>query len=156
MGAWLRLKSNVDVSRFGPQSQVALRALQQHGGIVADNGSSWFISGAPDSRWDNNDLHGLGGLRGSDFEFVDSSSLITDPDSGRVVTAPGPRIVGAPYWKGWDIARGFALLPDGTGGYTIDVQGGLHPFAVGPTNPIAPPTSGAAHWSWPIARNLGL
>ena len=112
-----------------------------------------------------------------------SVSLITDPDSGRVVTAPGrgdvtggvtldgfgglhpftigpssalPRIVGAPYWKGWDIARGFALLPDGTGGYTIDVQGGLHPFAVGPTNPIAPPTSGAAHWSWPIARNLGL
>lgn len=67
-----------------------------------------------------------------------------------------PASTTGPYWSGQDRARGLALLPDGTGGYTIDVQGGLHPFAVGPTNPIAPSTSGATHWSWSIARNLGL
>ena len=84
MGAWLRLKPSVDPSRFGAQAQVVVRALQQYGAIVADNGSSWYISGAPDARWDDDDLHGLGGLHGSDFEFVDPSSLMTSPDSGRV------------------------------------------------------------------------
>lgn len=85
MGAWVRLKSTVDPSRFGPQARVVVRALQQHGAIVADNGSSWFVSGVPDARWDDDDLHGLGALHGSDFEFVDASPLVTtDPDSGRV------------------------------------------------------------------------
>lgn len=84
MGAWLRLKPGVDLSHLGPQARVVARALQQHGAIVADNGSSWFISGAPDARWDNDDLHGLGALHGSDFEFVDPSSLMADPNSGRV------------------------------------------------------------------------
>lgn len=83
MGAWVRLRSTVDPGRFGPQAAVVVRALQQHGAIVADNGSSWYVSGAPDSRWDDNDLHGLGALHGSDFEFVDASSLTVDPNSGQ-------------------------------------------------------------------------
>jgi len=88
MGAWLRLKPGVDLSRLGPQARVVARALQVHGAIVADNGSSWYISGAPDSRWDNDDLHGLGALKGSDFEFVDPSSMMTSPNSGQVRTTP--------------------------------------------------------------------
>src|SRR3954449_5290918 len=111
MGAWLRLKSTVDPARFGPEARVVIRALQQHGAIVADNGSSWYISGAPDDRWDNDDLHGLGALHGSDFEFVDPSGLTTDPDSGRIATTP---------------ARS-----DVPGGLTLDGFGGLHRFAVG-------------------------
>ena len=67
---------------------MVLRALQTYGAIVADNGSSWYISGAPDDRFDNDDLHTLGNLRGSDFEAVDARSLMADPTSGRVAGAP--------------------------------------------------------------------
>ena len=44
---------------FPPQAQVVLQALKTHGAIVADNGSAWYISGAPDERWNNSDLHSL-------------------------------------------------------------------------------------------------
>ncbi|MGZ8753076.1 MAG: hypothetical protein ACXW1S_08835 [Acidimicrobiia bacterium] len=95
MGQRFRLKASVDIAAYPPQAQVVLRALKLYGAIVADNGSSWFISGAPDDRLDNDDLRTLRNLRGSDFEAVDSSSLIADPSSGRVAgtpttTTPGP------------------------------------------------------------------
>jgi len=86
MGLRLRLKGNVDISSFSPANQVILRALKTYGMIVADNGSSWYISGAPDSRWNDSDLHNLGALHGSDFEAVDESSLMLDPNSGAVKT----------------------------------------------------------------------
>jgi len=75
MGQRLRLKASFDVSRYPRQSRVVLRALQEYGMIVADNGSDWFLSGAPSSGWDNDDLHSLGGVKGSDFEVVDESAL---------------------------------------------------------------------------------
>jgi hypothetical protein len=75
MGARLRLKRDFDVSGFPPQARVVLRALKEYGMIVADNGSDWFISGAPDPRWSNDDLHSLGRVPGSAFEVVDASSL---------------------------------------------------------------------------------
>ena len=53
-----------------------------NGAFVADNGSSWYISGVPDSRWDNNVLHQLGNVAGSNFEAIDESSLMVSPDSG--------------------------------------------------------------------------
>ena len=56
--------------------------MKVYGIILADNGSPWYISGAPDSRWDNDVLHQLGAIRGSDFEAVDVSGLMVDPDSG--------------------------------------------------------------------------
>jgi hypothetical protein len=62
---------------------VILTTLKHYGMIVADNGSSWYISGAPDSRWINDDLHGLSKISGSDFEVVDESSLRISPDSGQ-------------------------------------------------------------------------
>jgi hypothetical protein len=75
MGQRLRLKASVDLSRYPRQSRVVLRALQEYGMIVADNGSDWFISGSPSSGWNNDDLHSLGGVKGSDFEVVDESAL---------------------------------------------------------------------------------
>ncbi len=77
MGLRVRLKASVDVSRFPPQSRVVLRALQRYGMILADNGSPWYVSGAPDRRWDNDDLRSLHDLTGDDFEVVDTSSLPT-------------------------------------------------------------------------------
>ena len=75
MGLRLRLGSSFDVSGFPQQARVVLRALQQYGMMVADNGSSWYVSGAPDSRWSNDDLHTLGQVPGAAFEVVDTSSL---------------------------------------------------------------------------------
>ena len=72
MGERLRLKASVDISGFPPQARRVARALKRYGLIVADNGSDWYISGAPDRRWDNDQLHTLGGLSGRDFEVVDT------------------------------------------------------------------------------------
>jgi hypothetical protein len=82
MGLRLRMKASVDISRFSPGNQVILRALKQYGMLVSDNGSNWFISGAPDDRWDNNDLNALKAIPGSDFEVVDESALQVSADSG--------------------------------------------------------------------------
>jgi hypothetical protein len=92
MGQRFRLKASVDIGGFGRDVQVILRALKKYGMFLADNGSSWFLSGAPDPRWDDNELHQLGGLTGADFEAVDESSLMADPDSGRTSTAALPRV----------------------------------------------------------------
>lgn len=77
MGARLRLKDSVNIDSFPPQSRVVLRALRRYGMILADNGSPWYVSGAPHSRWDDDDLHSLQRLTGDDFEVVDTSSLPT-------------------------------------------------------------------------------
>ncbi|HTS14762.1 MAG TPA: cell wall-binding repeat-containing protein, partial [Candidatus Sulfotelmatobacter sp.] len=79
MGLRVRLKASVDISGFGPQAQVVLTALKTYGMILADNGSPWYVSGAPDTRWDDDDLHALQTLHGSDFEVVDTSSLVNGP-----------------------------------------------------------------------------
>lgn len=75
MGTHVRLKASVDISGFGPQSRVLLDALKRYGMILADNGSPWYVTGAPDPRWNDDELHALGQLSGSDFEVVDTSSL---------------------------------------------------------------------------------
>ena len=72
MGERLRLKASVDISGLPRQARRVARAMQRYGLIVADNGSDWFVSGAPDRRWDNDQLHALGALRGRDFEVVDT------------------------------------------------------------------------------------
>ena len=75
MGQRVRLRRGFDVSGFGRQSRVVLRALKRYGAIVADNGSAWYVSGAPHPGWNNDDLHALGRVRGSDFEVVDTRGL---------------------------------------------------------------------------------
>ena len=83
MGARFRLKASFDISKFSAQNQIILKALQLYGMMLADNGSSWYLSGAPDSRWNNSDLHSLGSINGSNFEAVDVSPLMVDPNSGQ-------------------------------------------------------------------------
>ena len=75
MGLRVRLKASVDISGFPRQARVVLQALKTYGMILADNGSNWYISGAPDPHWSNDDLHTLGRITGADFEVVDTSSL---------------------------------------------------------------------------------
>jgi len=89
MGMRMRLKSTFDISSYSAANQVILNALKQYGMIMADNGSSMYISGAPDSRWDNNDLHSLGNLHASDFEVVQMNTVY---DSSTVPSGAAPVI----------------------------------------------------------------
>jgi hypothetical protein len=75
MGQRFRLKKSFDDSHYPRQARIVLEALKRYGMILADNGSSWYISGAPSRGWNNDDLHTLGQVKGSDFEAVDTSSL---------------------------------------------------------------------------------
>ncbi len=82
MGQRFRLKADVDISGFPVIIQAILQAMKTYGIIVADNGSDWFLSGEPSESWNNDDLQRLGEIKGADFEAVDVSSLMVDPDSG--------------------------------------------------------------------------
>jgi hypothetical protein len=83
MGLRLRLKASVDVSRLPAPARVIAEALKRYGAIVADNGSAWFLSGTQDDRWDDDALNALKSLRGDQFEAVDESGLVVNPDSGQ-------------------------------------------------------------------------
>jgi hypothetical protein len=74
MGLRVRLKPSIDVRGFPRQARIVLTALKRYGMLLADNGSSWYVSGAPDPRWNNDALHTLGRVKGSDFEVVAPSS----------------------------------------------------------------------------------
>ena len=74
MGQRFRLKASVKIDDLPRQARIVATALKRYGMIVADNGGNWFISGAPDPRWDNDDLHALKRLKGSDFEVVSEAS----------------------------------------------------------------------------------
>jgi hypothetical protein len=88
MGLRLRLKASVDISSFSRTNQIILTALKHYGMFVADNGSSWYLSGTTDNRWNNDDLHALTSIPGSDFEVVDESALQLSPDSAQVNGTP--------------------------------------------------------------------
>jgi hypothetical protein len=75
MGLRVRLKASVDIGGFGPQARVILTALKRYGMILADNGSPWYVTGAPNSHWNDDQLHAFNQLTGSDFEVVDTSSV---------------------------------------------------------------------------------
>jgi len=83
MGQRFRLRADFDVSGYPTEVRVILTAMKKYGIILADNGSNWFISGVPDERWDNEALSTLRSIHGRDFEAVDCSSLMLDPDSAR-------------------------------------------------------------------------
>jgi len=76
MGMRVRLKASVNISGYSPAMQVILRALKKYGMILADNGSNWFISGAPDPRWDDDELNTLKSIKGSDFEVVKMDNIV--------------------------------------------------------------------------------
>ncbi len=75
MGLRVRLKASVDISGHSKHARVILRALKTYGMILADNGSNWFISGASDHRYRDDELRDLKDIKGSDFEVVDTSGM---------------------------------------------------------------------------------
>jgi hypothetical protein len=77
------LKANYDISSFPRELQIILQAMKTYGIILADNGSNWYVGGAPDEHWDNDMLHLLDVLTGNDFEAVDTSELMLDVNSGK-------------------------------------------------------------------------
>ena len=87
MGLRLRLKAGFSLAGFHGQALVVLRALKRYGLIVADNGSSWYITGAPDPRWNDEDLDQLKQVPGSAFEAVAHRADPTPGLSGRSGTA---------------------------------------------------------------------
>ena len=85
MGERFRLKASFNITGFPAEVQVILRAMKKYGIMLADNGSAWFISGKPDPRWNNDNLHTLGQLLGSNFEAIDATVLMIDPNSGAAI-----------------------------------------------------------------------
>jgi len=77
MGMKVRLKASFNISTFTPAMQVVLRAMQKYGMILADNGSNWYFSGAPDMRWSDDELNQLKTLKGSNFEVVKMNNIVT-------------------------------------------------------------------------------
>jgi len=75
MGLRVRLKASFDVRPFPRQARIVLVALKRYGMMVADNGADWYITGAPNRGWSNDQLHTLGRVTGSNFEVVDTSKL---------------------------------------------------------------------------------
>ncbi len=51
-----RMDARKDGVPLPPAVQTILRAMKTYGMFVADNGSNWYVSGAPDSRWNNTRL----------------------------------------------------------------------------------------------------
>jgi hypothetical protein len=89
MGMRMRLQAAYDISSFPPQAQTILAALKKYGMIMADNGSSIYISGDPDNRWNNNDLGTLKQVPASAFEVLLIDPLYTP---NNVPTGPLPVI----------------------------------------------------------------
>ena len=155
MGERFRLKASFDISPYPADVQVILRAMKKYGVILADNGSAWYLSGTPDPRWNDDNLHMLGQLLGSNFEAVDATVLRISADSGAarqngvsVTVSPSSASVrvgqmqpfaatvtgatGGVTWTVNDIAGG-----DGSVG-TIDTTGHyLAPSSVPSVNPVS-------------------
>jgi len=87
-GAWLRLRSDADLSGLGPQAKVIAVGMQTYGTILSDTGPGFRLRGSPDSRWDDDDLATLSGLTAGDFEVVDPSAILVSEDA-LAVRPPG-------------------------------------------------------------------
>jgi hypothetical protein len=152
MGARFRLKASYNISGFSPQAQVVLRAMQQYGLILADNGSNWYFGGTADPAWPSSLVNELKEVPASEFEAVDESSLMIDPNSGQArqnggavtcSTNPGYRLAAAdggvftfcePFYGsmgGTKLAAGIvglATTPDGGGYWLAAADGGIFSF----------------------------
>jgi hypothetical protein len=82
MGLRLRLKASFDISKYSKTNQIILSALKKYGMIMADNGTSMYISGTPDDRWNNDDLHKLGQITASDFEVINPAHVYSGVPTG--------------------------------------------------------------------------
>ena len=89
MGARFRLKAGFNISGFSPANQVILQAMKTYGLILADNGSNLYISGAPDSRWDDGDLNALKNISAGNFEMI-QLGYASEPSAPADNQAPAP------------------------------------------------------------------
>jgi hypothetical protein len=124
MGMKMRLKSSFDISSFSTANQVILTAMKNYGLIMADNGSSMYISGVPDSRWDNNDLHSLGAVPASAFEVLQMSREYTAanlpqgsaPSISSFTATPGSVASGSSVTLNWTASNaGYFVVSPGVG-----------------------------------------
>ena len=126
MGLRVRLKAGFDISGFSPEVRVILQALKTYGMMVADNGSNWYVSGAPDPGWNDDDLHELGQVKGSDFEVVDTRAL----QPGAIVVSAGADVA---LREGQSFARAGSFADEGADTSwtaTIDYGAGAGPRAL--------------------------
>jgi hypothetical protein len=145
MGARFRLKAGFNIGGFSPQAQVILRAMQQYGLILADNGSNWYFGGSADPAWPPSLVQELKQVPASAFEAVDESSLMVSPDSGQASSFPGP-------------VTGIAAPPSGSGYWLTDAEGAVSPHNVpsygsmagttlnAPINHIVSTPDGKGYW----------
>jgi hypothetical protein len=118
MGTRMRLKNSFDISGFSQKNQVILTALKKYGMIMADNGSSMYLSGARDDRWDNNDLHNLGTLKASDFEVVQMNPVYSPsnvptgsaPSIASFTATPNPASSGQTVTLNWNVSGASYLI----------------------------------------------
>ncbi len=145
MGLRVRLKAGVDISSYPVQAKVVLAALKRYGMILADNGSAWYISGAPADSWDNNQLASLSGIKGSDLEVLQMGTVYTSDPAGTtpaissLTATPASIANGASSllsWTatnttrtfitpeiGWVTGTSVTVRPTVTTTYTLEAQG---------------------------------
>ncbi len=145
MGLRVRLKASLDLSGYPLQARIVLTALKRYGMLLADNGSAWFITGAPDDRWDNSQLATLSAIKGSDLEVVQMGTVYTSVPTGTAPTvtafgaSPGTVATGgsslltwatinATRWfitpeVGWVTGTSVTVHPAATTTYTLEAQG---------------------------------
>jgi uncharacterized repeat protein (TIGR01451 family) len=119
MGVRFRLKAGFDISGFSPQTRVILTALKKYGMILADNGSSWYISGEPNAGWNDGDLvSDLRQVHGTDFEAIDESALQVSPNSGQVnpaaITQDSKGVAPAGADQGQQVTYTIQVVGDGS------------------------------------------
>ena len=112
MGQRFRLKASFDMSSYPAPVQVILQALKTYGMILADNGTSWHISGVGDPRWDDDTMHAMTNVTGDNFEAVDESSLMVDSNSAQAGTSSG------------SVPTGWVNIVSKNSGKCLDMAGG--------------------------------
>lgn len=124
MGMRLRLKASFDISSFSASNQVILTAMKTYGLIMADNGSNMYISGAPDERWDNDDLHNLGSVTASAFEVVQMNPIYTSANvpQGSAPTISSFTASASPVSSGTSVTLNWAA--SNAGYYVVSPQVG--------------------------------
>jgi spore germination protein YaaH len=138
VSAWTYLSTSVDPAATYSHPFKGLYTLDAYGGISADSSPPVFSSAV----WSWKIARAAKSLPGT----MPQSGATLDGYGGMHPFGAPITIKGAPYWRGWDIARDFAFLPDGSGGYVLDGFGGLHPFAVG-SHAMPAAVHGAAYFA---------
>lgn len=154
MGQRFRLKADFDITSYPPDAQVILKALKKYGAMIADNGGAWFITGAPDPRWNDDSLHNLQKVLGANMEAVDVSGLMISSDSGFASApssaGPSPARNNVPWsaTPAFDLSAGstqsITLTGDVTSSSLVNLTDGIQVSFL-----ICQDASGGRQFTWP-------